>query len=162
MPAKARYSRRPKRAVEWFDTIFNMTVPPGNVSVTPLDSNILPDEKKGMTLQRTLIKLQYRPTVPGNTTMFSSGICMITADAFAVPTLPDPGDPDEQPGWLWRDAVVVMSDSSAISRQGADFDLKAKRKFAGEDIRMVLIQETGGSASSVSVTGLIRMLWAKS
>ncbi len=155
-------SRGPRRALEWFDTILEQTVIQNSNNVTALDSNVLFDEKKGMTLVRTLIKIEYRPTVVDLSVQLSSGICIITGDALAAPTLPDPADGDEQPGWIWRDSLVVISDSLSIPRQSINLDIRAKRKFLGEDLRLVLIQEAGSASTNVNLAGIVRCLMMKS
>ncbi len=149
-----------RRAVEWFDTIFDQTLPVSTNTVIVLSNGIVDDEKKGMTLIRTLVDLKFTPTTADTATRLSVGFFFIEADALAAPALPDPATADEQPGWFYRWAHVCNIDSTSVSRDRAVADIKAMRKFRAEDYDIVMVAETGAGAP-IAVSGLIRLLVKK-
>ena len=168
--SKARGGRRSgrrgaRRAVEWFDFQINLTVAgSGGQNTVNLTANLQDDEKKGMTLVRTLIQLAAMPIATGAGSVLAMGIVMIEDDALAAGSVPEPGDNIQKPGWLWK---TLFSSSTAVVNARADAtlikeDLRGMRKFAASGSDLVLVAENIQGTVTVNIDGLIRMLWMKS
>ncbi len=91
------------------------------------------------------------------------GLAMINDDALGALALPDPGDAADQPGWLYRDRIVVRGDRAEVAEAQTLFhDLRAARKFPGQESNLVLIIDNdAASGGSVSIEGLMRTLVLK-
>ena len=159
-------SRGPRRAVEWFDTNVNSGVVPGSQFQDDLTRNVVNDEKKGMTLVRTLIHIEMLAITAGFGSIVALGIVAITRDAFGAVSIPNPSDELDKPGWLWRINATgvytaVVSDRSSTTV--VDLDLKMQRKLRGEEDLLVLVGEVAaGGVSTINFDGYIRMLFKKS
>ena len=129
-----------------------------------ITANMQDDEKKGMTLVRTLVNLSLLPIATGPGSVVALGLVMIEDDAIAAGSFPEPGDNIQKPGWLWK---TILPTSTALVNQNSDAtlireDLRGKRKFpaSGWDL-MLLVNNIQGTVT-VNIDGLIRMLWMKS
>ena len=162
-----RYRRRstggPKRQAVWFDTIVDFTLAGNGTTLVSLDSNIIQAVKKGLTVVRTIIDLTVQPQGTGTGGTLSAGIAMYHGDAVAAGATPDPEDPNEQGGYLWRWAgsayVSVLNDRSQATK--LVYDIKAKRKFPSEDHELIFIFNQDVGAFTHNVDGLIRVLCLK-
>ncbi len=111
---------------------------------------------------RILLNILVRPAALGDLAPIEWGITLVDEDAFAAAALPDVNEEQEQPGWLLRDASLVITSNLSDRSQMMTInnDLKAQRKFAGNSARLVFLFSNGGS-SSVVLNGIIRMLVKK-
>ena len=149
--------------MEWFDTIVNETTTTGEQDFQEVSSGIVADERKGMTLLRTLIDLTSVVISAGSGGLISMGLYMVHTEAAGAVAFPDANEQDDQ-GWIWRSGPRVISatninDISANNRW--IFDLKGKRRFPSEDHGIYLLIDASTLAQSVNTDGLIRMLMAK-
>ena len=158
---QSRRGSGPRRATEWFDTVFNQILPESTNTAISLSTNILDDEKKGMTVIRMLIDLQFFALSVNTKALLSGGIYIVESDALAVLALSDPSHADEQPGWTWRWSTVLSSDSTSISRQHVTADVHSMRKFPGEDTDLISVWELGAITNGAQITGIIRVLCKK-
>ena len=156
-------SRGPRRASEWEDTQINETVD-ADQQFSNLTTSMADDLKKGLTLVRTIIDLTVAQTVAGTGANMAMGIYLAGTDAISALVFADPASSGEQPGWVWRKNV---SSVTSLANDASQFvhvfaDLKAKRRFPGEDYDMVLVLDGLGSAGSpINIDGMIRQLWLK-
>ncbi len=85
-------------------------------------------------------------------------------DAIAAGAFPEAQTQGDNPGWLWRSAQNVHTDSPNDRSQATRFmiDLRAKRTLRGTDMSLVFLAELPVSSASVNLDGIIRTLWLKS
>ena len=162
MPRRRTFARAPRRATEWFDTLVGPTTFGASTqSRFLLDDNVLSDEKKGMTIARMILDLTFQAATVNVTGILDFGICFIEGDAEAALIFPDPNIDDEQPGWWYRNRIVLQSVTAEAAGAVHLFkDLKTRRKYDGEDIRVGMIFNVG-SATGVEIAGLMRLLALK-
>ena len=159
-PARTRGPRRP---VQWFDEIVSEVLASSDQQVDELSVDIVDNDKKGMTIVRTIVQLGANLTAAGSGGQLSVGLAMVNDDALAALTLPD-ADTIDEPGWLYRGVksvfTSVVNDHSQETR--FDLDLKGRRKFTGTDMNFCLILDTGTiSGGSINVNGRVRFLVMK-
>ena len=149
--------------MEWFDTLINETTGTAEQDSQSLTSGIADDEKKGMTLVRTIIDLTCLLSAAGTGGVISMGLYLIQADALAALALPDV-DISSEKGWIWRTTRVISStnvnDISMNSR--FIYDLKGNRKLPSEDHDIIFVMDAGTLSADVNTDGLIRLLFKKS
>ena len=152
-----------RRQTEWFDTHFNLQLAVNTLTFSSL-TQPLDDEKKGMTLLRTLADLTFEVETVAAAQTVAFGMLLVTDEAVASVAVPGPQDVNDQPGWLFRHNFVLRT--SVIGDGGAirtfTRDLRGKRKYLGADQVWVIAFETGGTGgATVRVGGVIRQLMAK-
>ncbi len=96
-----RSARAPRRATEWFDVIINMGTPVGGQDTINLSAAVLQDERKGMTLVRTILELDFLAITAGTGSLVSAGICMWPIEASSAGAFPDADQADYNPAWVW-------------------------------------------------------------
>ncbi len=86
------------------------------------------------------------------------GISLVDLDAFNAATLPDANDATEQPGWLVRGSGNATTSALQDHSQYVSIihDLKAKRKFAGNNFALVFMINNAG-ASDLQIDGMLRI-----
>jgi len=158
--SSSRGSSHPRRAREWFDTTLNFSVAAGGQGFLALSPFLLDDERKGATIVRTLIDF-WISTVTANVFLDAyAGITFVTDDALSAGVLPDPSDDTDQPGWMWKKKIVVVSTSENVPEaRNTLVDLRSMRKFPGESVNPTFIIDSVSGAFDVD--GLIRMLVLK-
>ena len=153
----------------WIDTNFNVNISSGGSNTGSLLIGVEPDDTRGITLTRVLVRLNLMPGSVDVSNLsyqrFALGIGVTDQEAFAAGVLPDPLTSTDQPGlgWVWRDEqAVIVSSSSAlealITRVHVDF--KSQRKI--DDFELYHIFENTnaqGTGAAVRVTGLVRCLF---
>ena len=156
--------RGPRRAVEWFDFEINSALVQGSQSVVNLTANLQDDEKKGMTLVRTIVDLELAAQATGTGGKLSMGIVMVSDDSLAAGAVPDPEDNIDKPGWLWKSLRSFFTSTINDHAQATvvQHDLRGMRKFPASGADLVLIMTNFAGTVTVNVDGLIRMLWMKS
>ncbi len=161
---RGRVSSAPKRATEWFDTAVAETdLTAGLQVLLNMTTNLSDIVRKGSTILRILIDLNMR-SVTGNVLAgIGLGLVLMQIDAFVAGSPPDPLDDDEQPGWMWRDQQTVVMANVNDQSQTKTFklDLRAKRKFPGEDSLLVLVIERDAPVATLELHGHIRTLVLK-
>ncbi len=87
----------------------------------------------------------------------SFGFIMVDGDAVAALAFPDPlGDP--QAPWLYWDTRVVLPASD--SQQHLMLDIKAQRKFTGNDDSFIFVIDNSDAVQSLDFPLGIRCLFA--
>ena len=110
-----------------------------------------------------LIDLELNLSVAGTGGFVNMGICMIDEDAAAAGALPDANSDNEQPGWMWRTTqtvfTAVVNDRASATLVKAD--IRAMRKFAGDNVQLRWIANNSASGNPINVNGIIRVLLMK-
>ena len=157
-------ARGPRRALEWYDRFISQSNASNVQSLVDLSLGIATDEKKGMTVVRIIIDMLIIPQSINVLATTNLAIHMASADAFSALAVADADDQDEQPGWLWRTRrstalsnITNLSSPAALIKE----DLRAQRKFAGED-QLLILQIDNEAGSTVLTRGIIRVLCKKS
>ena len=162
-PPRSR-ARAPRRAVEWFDTIVDLASGINTQDTLQLSQGIVADERKGMTLVRTIISLDLVAITAGTGTLVSMGIVMMPLEAVLAGAFPDPNISSDNPGWIWRwhrgVFTSVVNDRSQVVHVA--HDTPAMRKFPTQDYQVRFILNTAAGASTINTDGLIRTLYKKS
>ena len=156
------YPRRgPRRAVEWTDVILNNSLTSAQQLGIDLSTNFLSTERKGSTIVRTIVDLTLAPLSASVTLRIAWGLVMMELDAFNAAIFPDPFVADDQPGWMLRGERNLRTSNvdDVPNNAQLQIDLKAKRKFMGEDELYVLVLERGAETGTIVVSGMIRILW---
>ncbi len=153
------------RRREWQDFMFGGVIANGARTVTNLirsDQN----EAKGMTLIRTIVRLDLNPNPPGDAgaQRISLGIGMFAteAEAIGVTAMADPALPEDKPltGWLWRSSGAVLDTGAGNVIWRIDEDIRAQRKVMyGAPSLMVTSVASFGVAFPTELTGIIRCLY---
>ena len=94
--------------------------------------------------------LEVVGTIGDGFTKFSAGIGIVSADAFAigVTAMPNPGNDDEWPGWMWHHSagslvglsVTEADNTGPISQVRIPIDSKAMRKWRSNEVLFGSVQ----------------------
>ncbi len=152
----------------WEDTAISVNVVDNGDTVLSLVGGLSEDERRGMTIVRTIVDLQLSPDPTSGVTgsMFVDlAIGMANQQAFTAGSgsLPDPAINSERPprGWIWKTRTAVIDDATqlgALTFVSGDF--RSKRKVdAGIPYLHIAPDARTGTAFTVNVTGLIRLLY---
>jgi len=170
------FSRGPRRLTSWslgpggndidFDSVtFTST------SASILGAGVTPAVPH-LTVVRIRGMLDFRlittDVVRGGFT-WAAGLGIVANDAFLVGTsaLPQPFDEVGWPGWLWHNFGVMKSTVGALATSSLsapseriEIDTKAMRKLRQNEVLFMIVQvgEASGSASTMDVTGVTRVL----
>ena len=122
------------------------------------------DEIKGITLTRLLMDLTLTAPSAGSGSTYAGGIYVCEEDAFAAAAVADPGETGDDAAWVWRVAQIPVftgtnNDHSQSNRYV--LDLRAQRKFLGEDYVLILNQTNMSGASNINIDGIIRCLFKR-
>ncbi len=148
----------------WEDTRIDKSLAPGNDTQDSLVGGIPEDEIKGMTLTRLLMNLTLTATTAGTGSRYAAGIYLAEEDAFAAGAVADPEQEGDDPGWVWRVfQIPIFSSDPNDYAQTRHFilDLRAQRKFPGEDTALILTQTNEGGVSTINSDGIIRCLYKR-
>ncbi len=130
-----------------------------------LDLGVPSDEKKGLTLVRTIIEMSYIAVTAGTGSSVHAGIYLVEDDALSAGAFAEPGDSGDDAGWVWRlmNKPVYTSVSNDSSQQTLiKADIRAMRKYPGEDYSMAMIIEVpAGGNSTINTNGMVRMLFKR-
>ena len=153
----------PRRQTEWYDTDVNVSVPISGQATVQLDVNLVSDEKKGATITRVLVSLIVFPSAVNLSSRVHMGIVLIEQDAVSAGAFPDVDQMDDQPGWMWRHMMSVRTENVSVRRsyQLVQADIRAQRKYIGEDYQLRLIIDENGGVVEGNCDGLIRVLVKK-
>ena len=158
-PSAFRGRSRPRRASEWYDVSISETLTANQQDLTDLSTNVEPSHRKGSSIVRTILDLQFIPATANVQLSVDIGLVLMELDAFASVVAPDPAIDDDQPGWLYRGSRTARTgDTNNPNPQSLQLDLKSRRKFPGEDVLYTLILERDSAVGSLFIKGLIRFL----
>ena len=176
MTTRARIARRPgavvrtaaRRLTAWDDTLFNSVLTDENQQSLELMKAVADAEKRGCTLIRMLVHMQYHASVPGavsGVTLVTFGVSVVSDDAFAAFIVPDPQQEGDFPvlGWVFRDRTAVVDETLAtgiVAPVSMRYDLRSQRKLDRSTLIWTSIaQGREGTAFTVQETGIIRCLY---
>jgi len=157
-----------KRGTSWYDTNIQVQIAAGGATSNPialLPADVLVRDVPGLTVTRTLVNLSIHPVVPvsvfgGQQVRIGMGI--VTQDAFLAGALPELGAVSEEPvrGWMFKNESFSFQSENSFQFDSLDLDIKAQRILDLDTEVFLVIQNVDltGTAFSVEVTGLIRML----
>ncbi len=154
----------PKRPTIWIDNLVNLTVATGAQGSISLLTGRPPINMNGTTITRTIFDLQlYSTTIAGahGIQIADLGFGVTSQEAFNAGVFPDP-EADERPlrGWLYRTRCTAFQ--NGVETNPLAFckgDLRNQRKIDdGEYFMVVTNQAILGTAFSVQMTGIIRVL----
>ncbi len=160
--------QRQRRRGTWADRLINILLVSG-VQSTPLDLLVDLTDSENVTVDRMIVHLSIVPsdesTNEQGNQRIDVGIGVVSSEAFAVATLPDPVQSGDYPirGWLYRDSYAYMrQNSSTFGVEDYMYptvraDLRASRRVE-KGVLMVVFDNLNsfGSAMSVRVLGIIR------
>ncbi len=153
------------RSTRWLDTMVALSNGSGGQVSTRLDELLVEADLRGLTVTRMIGDLSfYSSSVAGafGTQLVSNGIAMISQEADAAATFPDPNVAVDRPGmgWLWRNQMIVSQNGvggEVVKR--LTFDIRTQRKFQWQRLRF--ISNNGpdlGTAFTVLTKGSVRVL----
>ncbi len=161
--ASSRRSSRstPRRKVAWMGgTTDPATVTAGaqtavNLTSTLEDTTENPIGKRGLTIVRTHATLRINSTDASLSAEMSFGLIMMDGDAVAASAYPDPLQ-DPEASWLhWARRVLLPASDS---QQHLELDIKAKRRFRGNDDNLMLILQNDDATQSFEFAFGFRLL----
>ncbi len=167
MPKSRSYpSRRYRRGSTAFNSMFwhggaqdPFTAGPGTAQNLELTSGLPVGSafnigRTGMTILRCFITLRINSQGPGSVEA-AFGFGMVDGDARAAGALPDPHQDPEFPWMYWDNrAFLPPSDSG----QHMSLDIKAKRKFRGNDDGLVFVLDNHDAVETCEISMGFRML----
>ena len=138
------------------------TVAPGVQSLTNL-TGTLPDTdedpigKQGLIIMRLYATLRINSTDANLFVEAAFGFIMVDGDALAALAVPDP-DIDPEADWMYWDNRAFLPASD--SQQYMTLDIKARRRFRGNDENALLVIRNHDAAQSLEFALAFRMLLA--
>jgi len=155
----------PRRRRQWIDTVVDEDMATTVTNAKQLIPAGFSDETKGLTIVRLILGLDLHgliPTTTGNNRgMLSAGIGILSDEAVAGgAAIPLPGNEVQEPvtGWLWRQQYQVMENfTGGLPR--IELDLRAMRKLMYGSPQLILTNTpVSGTAFTLTVRGIVRML----
>ena len=156
------------RTTEWKDNIVSFNLATGAGAFESLVVNFSEPDKRGMTLVRTLLRLNFFSTsIAGayGVQIVSLGIAVAFQEAFAVglTALSDPQTESDRPirGWVYRTQVAPSQNGIGTPLvTSLTADIRAARKLENGELYVTSFSAAGvGTTFTVAVTGLIRTLF---
>jgi len=111
--------------------------------------------KQGLTLLRSFITLRLNSVDALLSAESVFGFIMMDGDAVAAGAFPDPRTDVDAP-WLYWDRRVLLPPSD--SGQHLRIDIRAKRRFAGNDMNFMFILDNDDAAQSLEFVLAFRLL----
>ena len=159
----------PRRTI-WVDKLLNVTnISGGGGENEDLLSNIPQADRDGMTLLRTIVRLQFTPAVVSAVSGLQTcdyGIGLAREEAFSAGALPDIETQEDHPtrGWLVRSRTLVQDETTISVRDFGEnkHDIRAMRKIEADTTLFLQFNNNNveGTAFTTRMTGLIRLLLA--
>ncbi len=129
-----------------------------------LDGGVPEDEIKGLTAIRVIIRLSVRSGLVATSGNFSGGIYIVENDALSAGAFADPADSVDDAGWLWRlSRQTYANDSINDYSQFLQIreDLRAMRKYPGEDYTLIMVIQNRDADAIMNVDGIVRTLFKR-
>ena len=156
--------RPPRRGLFWSDRLINQTLANNSAVGIALDNGVPEDEKKGLTATRLIIKYTGQAVTVNTSGLLHCGIYLVEDDAAAALAFAEVNDEGDDAGWMWRSMANVWASSNINdSSQFLQFreDLRAQRKYPGEDYTLMLLLTTDSATGSINVDGMVRTLYKR-
>ncbi len=155
----------PPRPTRWVDTIVGLVLSDAGGTLVSLLPGVGPVDTRGVTLIRTIIRLDLlSTTVAGAWGAQSATLAIGIAgqEAFAANVVPDPSVASEEParGWIWRENILVTQNgiSTGVSKR-LTADIRGARKIQDGEVYLTFNNNNhSGTVFAVAVVGLIRLL----
>jgi len=159
-----------KRRLAWGTTRFQGILTSNVTQVTDLLSSLI--DMDTLTAIRIVGHLVLIPSSVSASALGSTGvdfgIGVISAEALAAPTVPDPNVNGDVPaaGWLYRSRLIHMRENNGPTEAGGfidsvDFDIRAARKVDRGKLFFATHPEAiDGTILAVRLAGIIRVLCA--
>ncbi len=153
------------RMTDWVDTRIGLTATTGSQVSTRVDGGSTQVVQRGTTIIRTIVSLDMSSSsVAGafGVQIADMAIGIVSREAFAAGTFPDPNDSTDKParGWLWYHSMKVAQ--NGVGTQiiyPVRSDIRGARKVENGIVVLVLNSTAlVGTAFSIHVHGLIRSL----
>ena len=157
------------RARQWITTLRNnQALIPGVGIEFDLAADLTAGNRKGATIQRTLLELWVRNDTVNSVHHVDFGRCdwfmWIDADAAAAGGFPDPNNETEQADWLMRGRMMVVTEAINLLTplNHRMYDLRSQRICRAENDQLMLILQTSALAGGgIFVSFLSRVLLLK-
>ena len=164
-PSTGRRQGAPRRGVFWQDTLVNETLTNNETAGVGLDQGIPEDEIKGLTVTRTIIRLSVQAVTQDTSGLFHCGIYLVENDAAAALAFAEAQDPADDAGWMYRLMAHVWGQSgnvaNSINFSRINEDIRAMRKYPGEDYTNILLVTNTSAGGSINVDGMVRTLYKR-
>ncbi len=154
------------RTPYWADTLMSFSVASGATNNQDLLSNLSPDERRGITLVRTIMTMAYTPSPTSGvvgTQIIDLGIGIASVDAFAAGALPDVQVESDRPprGWIMRDRTAVLDDATDVANiTFVRGDFRTKRRIDDGDLFLQHFSTARtGTPFTVAISGIVRVLY---
>ena len=162
MPSKYP-ARGPRRAREWFASTINVeSLAAGAQTSLEIDSNVITDEKKGMTIVRILMDITWSSTVSGGLGRLAAGITLVNADAAAANAFPEPQSGRFESNWMWCHPNLFHMWTTNRFFASRQYDLRSKRMYRNSDNELHLVMNNQDATNPIDVKGGICFLVLKS
>ena len=160
MTTRRRRGGGRRRGVEWFDRTVNSTLTASNQVGIDLSTDLSNVNRKGATVVRMLLDITLQPVTIDVNLRSYMGIYMAELDAFNASNFPEVAVDDEQPGWMYRMMRNVRTHDvdQLPANSHIEVDVRAKRRFVGEDTLLTLVLERDAAVGGVLFTGMVRTL----
>jgi len=156
------------RKSTWVDTLVDTTVSNNGQTQLSLTGDLEANEKRGLTLARTIIHLFGLPAAIGiadGVQTMDLGIGVIEPDAAVAGALPDVDDAGDQPGrgWVWRDRIIMVDETPAENFYipiELKYDIRSMRVLYHNTLLLIIDSSPQqGVAFTMDLTGIIRCMF---
>jgi len=84
---------------------------------------------------------------------------MGTTDGIAAGSVPSPSVSGDNPGWMYRNTFLIAGQAvDAAELVHIEKDLRAMRKFGAQDRDVALVVDPLSGGTTVSMSGIVRLL----
>ena len=155
------------RKADWNDTLIESAVANGGQLLLSLMVNFAVLQTSGLTIVRLIGSLTYYKAAPSNdgNQVVDVGMGLASQESFAAGVVPDPKTDADEPvnGWMYRDRVALSFDATEVMPPVRTmFDLRSSRKIDGAEPYIVFDNSpAGGTAQTVEISGIVRMLYLR-
>ena len=156
------------RNAYWEDTLINVSIADNADILTSLVGGLSEDERRGMTVARTIVDMQLAPAVTNGVVgvmILDVAIGVANQQAFTAGSgsLPDPAINSERPprGWVFRTRCAILDDATTVAPLSFCVgDFRGKRKIdAGILYLHLAAQDSSGTPFTCKAIGIIRVLY---
>ncbi len=152
--------RRSRKRTVWNSaTVFNITLADGAESVSDLFGGLTTAEKNDVgTVLRVIGSFDVRSATAGNIASGRFGLVLVTDDALAGTTVPDPLQ-DVASSWLLNRSFF-QEDAANVPRT-YEFDVRSQRRLPGNEytIAIVVQSDVGSTVGSLNFGFAMRVLY---
>jgi len=143
-----RSRRGPKPRYMWMDrqNAAETTVVAAGQALADLLGDVDPDNIRGVTVVRMILKIMIRSAAINSTFEWNQGVIPVTRDGFAAGAVPDPGV--DQSAWYMQDAGSARSGANVSDgTQYQEYDIRTARRIVDRDTVLLHVITNNGGAS---------------